>query len=114
MKRFFERLILYIFSGFLICLLVWGISNRKLVSYGLDQLRGQLHIVMNTRSLEDVMKDKATPDSLKEKILFIEKVKKFAIDSLGLKTSRNYTTLYDQQNKPILWTLTASDPFKIQ
>ncbi len=62
----------------------------------------------------EVLSDKNVPDSVKSKIEFIESVKRFAIDSLGLKNSKNYTTFYDQENKPLLWVVTASEPFKLK
>lgn len=108
--RFFLRIIIV----FLIIILIWVAFNFSLVTYGVNQLKGQLHIVLNARPMQDVLKDETVPDSVKGKINFIESVKKFATDSLGLKPSENYTTFYDQQNKPLLWVLTASEPFKIK
>ena len=64
--------------------------------------------------MKEVLDDKAVPDSVKQKIQFIETVKRFAIDSIGLKPSENYTTFYDQDNKPLLWVLTVSEPFKLK
>ena len=46
--------------------------------------------------------------------MLIGEIKKFAVDSLGLKNTDNYTTFYDQQNKPVLWVLTASEPFTLK
>lgn len=69
---------------------------------------------MNARPMVEVLSDKNVPDSVKSKIEFIESVKRFAIDSLGLKNSKNYTTFYDQENKPLLWVVTASEPFKLK
>lgn len=87
--------------------------NWSLVTYGWGQLKGQLKIVRNVRPLEEVLVDKNFPDSLKTKIRFIDVIAKYAADSLGLKRSENYTTLYDQKNKPILWVITASDKYKL-
>lgn len=84
-----------------------------MISYGYWQLKGQLHIINNVRPLEEVLNDKDIPDSLKAKIRFIDVIAKYASDSLGLKRSENYTTLYDQKNKPILWVITASDRYKL-
>lgn len=108
--RFFLRLILTL----IIAVLIWAAFNFPLVRYVVNQLKGQLHIVMNSRPLKEVIGDTAVVDSVKQKIYFIEKVKKFAIDSLGLKPSENYTTFYDQQGKPLLWVLTASEAFRIK
>ena len=94
-------------------MIVWGLFNFTLVTYGWNQLKGQMHIINNARPLEEVLNDKNIPDSLKAKIRFIDVIAKYASDSLGLKRSENYTTLYDQKNKPILWVITASDRYKL-
>ena len=90
------------------CLTIWAVMNWSLVTYGWGQLKGQLYIIRNVRPLEEVLLDKNFPDSLKAKIRFIDVIAKYASDSLGLKRSENYTTLYDQKNKPILLVITAS------
>ena len=43
------------------------------------------------------------PDSLKAKLKVIEDVKRYAIEDLGLKGEKNYTTYYDQQGKDLMW-----------
>jgi predicted aminopeptidase len=108
--RIFIRVILAI----IILLVVWTAFNFSLVMYGYDQLKGQLHIVRNVRPLTEMMNDKNVPDSVKNKIAFIDSVKQFAVDTLGLKSSENYTSFYDQGNKPLLWIITASEPYKIK
>jgi predicted aminopeptidase len=50
----------------------------------------------------------------KRKLLLIGEIKKYATDSLGLKNTDNYTTYYDQHNKPALWVLTACEPFSLK
>ena len=94
----------------LLLLLVW---QHKLVWYGISQARGQLRIVWNARPIEEVMADPAVADSLKQKIALVQRVRKFAIDSLGVNDSDSYRTLYDQQGKPVLWVVTASEPFSL-
>ena len=112
MKIFLRYFLRFIFL-LLTIIIVWSAFNFSLVLYGIDQLKGQMHIVMNARNMKDVIDNKSVPDSIKQKIYFIEKVKKFAIDSLGMKSSSNYTTFYDQGNKPLLWVITASEPFQM-
>ena len=113
MKIFLRYFLRFIFL-LLTIIIVWSAFNFSLVLYGIDQLKGQMHIVMNARNMQDVIDDTSIPDSVKQKIYFIEKVKKFAIDTIGLKPSENYTTFYDQKNKPLLWVITASEPFEIK
>jgi predicted aminopeptidase len=107
------KYILYILLVVCSCFLIWAAFNWSLVTYGWGQLKGQMHIIRNVRPLEEVLLDKDFPDSLKAKIRFIDVIAKYASDSLGLKRSENYTTLYDQKNKPILWVITASDRYKL-
>lgn len=99
---------------FFLGVMVYGILNFKLLAYGIDQLKGQLSIVMHAKPVEQFMGDPAFPDSLKEKLLLIGKIRNYAIDSLGLKPGKNYTTLFDQQGKPLLMNLTAAEPFQLK
>ncbi len=108
----------YYFKIFFISIIVLIVSllaiNYSLILYGIGQLKGQLTIINNSRSIDEMLVDPAVSDSVKNQLKYIDEVKKFAIDSLGLKATKNYTTFYDQHNKPILWVLTASDPYKIK
>ncbi|HSZ25680.1 MAG TPA: aminopeptidase [Cytophagaceae bacterium] len=106
-----KRSIYYLFILVLLILIGW---NYQLVSYGISQAYGQLTILWNTRSVEEVLKDSAVPDSVKQKIELINEIKKFAFDSLGIKKNENYTSFYDQKNKPILWVITACPPFEMK
>ncbi|MEO5571887.1 MAG: aminopeptidase [Bacteroidia bacterium] len=94
-----------------IILVLW---NIKLISYGIDQLKGQIHIVMRARPIKEVLKNPTTKGIYKNKLPLIAEIKKFAVDSLGLKQTDNYTTFYDQYDKPVLWVLTASEPFALK
>ena len=102
-----------IWIGLGLLLVIAGIWQRELISYGWMQGRGQLRILWNTRPVTDVMADSAVPDSTKQKIKLIQEIKRFAIDSLGLNSSGSYETYYDQGGKPILWVITAAEPYRL-
>lgn len=93
---------------------LWIVFNWELVSYAGGQAYGQLAIIWNARPVEQVLNDSEFADSLKTKLKFIQEVRKYAIDSLGLKDTRNYKTLYDQKGKEIMWVVTASEPFRLK
>ena len=95
-------------------LLVLGIWQRELVSYGYMQAKGQLHIMRNTRPVARVLADSTYPDSLKAKIRLIQEIKRFAQDSLGLDPSDNFTTFHDQQGKPLMWVLVGSERYALK
>ncbi len=82
-----------------------------LLTYGIAQAKGQIRIVREARDIDKVLDDTEFPDSLKAKIRIIQEVRQFAIDSIGLKDSKNYTTLYDQKGKTSLWNLSACEPY---
>lgn len=87
---------------------------RDLLGYGWMQAKGQLNILRNVREITDVLQDPACPDSVKQKILLIQEIKNFGVDSLGLTPSDNYTTFYDQKGRKLMWLLTASEPYKVE
>jgi predicted aminopeptidase len=93
-----------------LCVFIWW----DLVVYGLRQANGQLNIVWNARPVEEFLSDPEFPDSLKTKLNLIASVRKYAIDSLSLKDTKNYKTLYDQKGQEIMWVVTASEEFKLK
>lgn len=90
------------------------ITYADLLLYGVGQARGQLRVIMDARQIEVYLNDPDVPDSLKTKIRIIEEVKAFAIEELGLNASDNYTSIYDQQGKEILWNVSAADEFELK
>ncbi len=95
----------------LLLLLLW---QYELVAYGIGQAKGQLNIIWNSRPVTEVLQDPQVADSLKQKIRLAQEVRKFAIDSLGVNDSDSYQAVYDQQGKPVLWVVTACEPFSME
>jgi hypothetical protein len=87
---------------------------HELITYGVEQGAGQLKIVWNSRPVEEVLSDSFTADSVKEKLRYIQAVRQFAIDSIGLNNTSNYTTYYDQDGKELLWVVTACEPYRLR
>ncbi|MEQ8712093.1 MAG: aminopeptidase [Cyclobacteriaceae bacterium] len=85
-----------------------------LLEYGIGQARGQLRVIMDAQPIEVYLNDPDFPDSLKAKVRIIEEVKAFAIEELGLNRSDNYTSIYDQEGREILWNVSAADEFELK
>jgi predicted aminopeptidase len=85
----------------------------ELVSYASRQGYGQLSIIWKARPVDEFLMDPDFPDSLKERLQLIDTVRQYAIDSLGLRDTENYKTLYDQQGKEIMWVVMACKPFEL-
>lgn len=97
-----------------ILLVVVVAFNFRLVSYGIMQLKGQLHIVFNSVSVNEVLEDINTADSIKNKLRLINQIREFGVNALGLTDTKSYTTYFDQHNKPVIWVVTASKPFALE
>ena len=96
----------------IISLLIW---QKAWVKYFYQQAKGGLEIAFNTRPLSEVLRDKSIPDSLKKRILYIQEVRKYAIDSLGLQDNPDvYQTLYDQHGKSLVYLLTVAESYKME
>ena len=105
-KLFFELSFLLIMA---MCL-IW----HNLIIYGISQGKGQLSIVWNSQPIEEILKDASFPDSLKQKLKLIIEIKKYAVDSIGINPSNNYSIVYNQKHKPILWTVSACEPYSFK
>ncbi|MGZ3905067.1 MAG: aminopeptidase [Bacteroidia bacterium] len=92
----------------------WLILNASLSLYLLKMGEGQLNIILNTRKVEDVLKDEKLGKEEKEKLLLVEKIRQYSVDSLGYKPTKNFTTYFDQKNQPLLWVITACKPLKFE
>jgi len=112
--RRFRSIVKRLFIALGVLLIVLTLAYWELVTYGVMQARGQLHIIWNARPVEEYLSSPHFPDSLKQKLELITRVRKYAIDSLGLKDTRNYKTLYDQQGREIMWVVMASEPYALK
>ena len=95
----------------LLALVVW---QWQLVSYGARMGYGQLKIIWEAKPVQTFLEDPAFPDSLKTKLRLIAEVRRFAIDSLGLKDTENYKTLFDQRGQELMWVVQACEPFELK
>jgi predicted aminopeptidase len=114
MRKKAGKIIKRVLLALLLILTVLTIVYWDLVLYGIRQGKGQLNIVWNARPVEEFLTDPAFPDSLKAKLNLINAIRKYAIDSLGLKDTKNYKTLYDQKGQEVMWVVTASEPFNLK
>lgn len=115
-KGFFKRLgfvksLLLIIFLFVLCFCSF---NCNLVLYGLRQGYGQLHMVSSAVDIDTLLADKDYPDSLKNKLLLIKEIRKFAVDSLTMKESENYTVVYDTEGLPASYVVQACQPYSLK
>jgi len=108
--KWWKKILLGI-GSILLFLIFW---HWSLIYYGMLQGYGQFKILWEAHPIEEVLADPKFPDSLKIKIRLIQDIKQFAIDSIGLSPSQSYEKVYDQKGKPILWIVTACEPYELK
>lgn len=86
----------------------------ELIRYGFQQLKGQLALVNGAVPISELLESDNIDSTTRSKLIFIEEVRRYAIDSLGLKDTDNYTDYYDQKGKPLLWVVTGSLHFELK
>ena len=77
------------------------------------QAAGQWHIMRNAIPVSDYVNSKKLSAHEQNNLRLIEDIKKFSVQQLGYKSTSNFTTIYDQQNKPVLWVVTAGEKYAI-
>lgn len=97
-----------------VVLIVLVVYYWPLITYGIGQGLGQLKIIREARPVAEFLADPTFPDSLKKRLQLIQDARRFAVDSLGLHDTENYTTLYDQKGEEIMWVVIACEPFRLQ
>lgn len=108
----FKRIILT--DLFLLLFIGSAAAQGDMLSYLLSLARGQGKIIWCARPVKKVLADPAVPDSIKTRLKLALEIRRFAFDSLQLTENRNYTTYYDQQNKPLLWVVTACEKYALK
>jgi predicted aminopeptidase len=109
-RKLIKRILLALLAVVFVLVLVYW----DMVAYAARQGYGQLSIVWKARPVTEFLADPNFPDSLKKRLTFIDDVRKYAIDSLGLKDTENYKTMYDQKGKEVMWVVMACKPFALE
>jgi len=82
--------------------------------YLVYQSYGQIYLLTHTQSFDEFAIVTNMNQQQKENLALIEKIKKYSVDSLNYKPTKNFTEIYNQKEAPVLWVITASSPYKIE
>ena len=97
-----------------VILLLFVLLNFDLIRYGLSQATGQARILLGAVPVSVYLSGPDIDRNVKNNLFLVEEIRQFAFDSLGLTYSDNYTTVYDQEGKELLWVVTACQPFQLK
>ncbi|MGQ9645139.1 MAG: aminopeptidase [Thermodesulfobacteriota bacterium] len=68
----------------------------------------QSYVTFHSVSVEEVLRSEEADPLTKERIRFIQEVKRYGEERLGLKKTKNYSTFFEARD-PVLYVITASE-----
>jgi predicted aminopeptidase len=83
------------------------------VSYYSHLARGQMQVLLKTRSVDSMLQDPSLPDSTRNQLVLVDSILAFA-QTLGLDSQGQYTKFYDTGGGPISWNISASAKHKFE
>ncbi len=103
-----------IFELLFFAIVITVIFNMEMTKYLLMQAKGQMKIIVEAIPIEQALQSRQYDEKEKKALQLILDVKRFSVDSLGYKSIKNYSTVYFQNHKPILWITTACQPYAFE
>lgn len=92
----------------------WLALNHELAQYLLQQGKGQAAVLFSTHSLYEYQNNLNQGSREWGNIDLVEKIKSYAVDSLGYKPSNSYRKIFVQGENTTLWVITASKPYTLE
>jgi predicted aminopeptidase len=84
------------------------------VGYGWQALRGHLHVLAEARPFQDWLNDPSTPRPLRDRLLLVEDIRRFASKELGLPDNRSYRSYADLKRPFAVWNVFAAPELSLQ
>ena len=95
----------------LLLTLLFALSGCADLSYYLHSVNGHLGVIAKSRDIDDVLHDENTSADLRERLLLVAEIRRFAVEKLHLPDSDSYTEYADLQREYVLKSLFASEEF---
>jgi len=89
---------------------LWGCQTVHYYSQAID---GQCRILFKRQPISKIIADPASPQGLRERLMFILKVREFAENELQLPVSDHYLTYVDITRPFVLWNVFAAPEFSL-
>jgi len=89
---------------------LWGCQAVHYYSQAID---GQCRILLKRQPISAIIADSEFPQSLRERLMFILKVREFAENELQLPVNNHYLTYVDLKRPFVLWNVFAAPEFSL-
>lgn len=94
-----------------IALVFQGCSN---ISYYAQSIAGGYHVLANRKPIAEVVADPHVPQTVKDKLQAVLKIRKFASDKLALPDNDSYRTYVDLKRPYAVWNVFAAPEFSMK
>lgn len=91
-----------------LCLMVVGISGCSTVSYLWQAASGHVSIMSKSEDIDEVLLDEQTPTWLVKQLSYVQAIRDFSIDELGLPDNRSYRVYADIGRPYPVWNVVAA------
>lgn len=98
----------------MIALFILLISLQMEACYYMQAARGHLDVMNRRRPVDEVIRDADSPDTLRERLLVVQKAREFSINSLRLPDNDSYRTYADLERDYVVWNVFAAPEFSLQ
>ena len=98
----------------LVTVLALLVSGCQTVYYYGQAINGQLSILAQREPIEELLGDPDIDERLKNRLLFILEVRKFAKNDLHLPVENNYLSYVDLDRSYVIWSVFAAPEFSLE
>ena len=94
-------------------LLAVASAQCQSIQYYAQAIDGQLNILRDRKSISELIREPATPETLRQKLLFILSVRDFAGKNLGLPVDDDYLSYVELDRPYVVWNVFAAPEFSL-
>ena len=94
-------------------LLLLALSACQSAKYYSQAINGQYQILLDRQPISEMMTDTDTPVTLRNRLMFILKVREFAENELQLPVKNHYLTYVDLKRPFVVWNVFATPEFSL-
>ncbi len=82
--------------------------------YYWQSIGGHLALMRAARPVDVWLADETTPTTLRERLVLAQRMRRFAVEELGLPDNASYTRYADLQRRAAVWNVVAAPPYELK
>jgi len=95
----------------LVAMLLGGCES---MGYYLQSAEGQLDLMNRSRAISEVLKDEQVPESTRERLRLVKRIRQFAVTHLALPENDSYRDYVDVGREAVVWSVVATPALSLE